>query len=175
MTNWVEIVALVGSPVLAVALTLWRESVRQERERKLSVMRQLLLTRSNAADAAFSMAINLVPIEFGHEDAVMTAWEGFTHAADQQAATGSHVDALLKEMMLALGYKSRAAEQVARSAYIATSLGEQQRLLQGVLRGIVDIAAASKVSAKASTVMAAHITGTAIADDKGGEVESKGQ
>jgi hypothetical protein len=107
MTDWVEITALVAGPVLAVGLSLWRERKRQRQERKLSVVRQLMLSRSNVGEAGFSAAINLVPIEYGHDEPVMTAWESFTHAADRNVATSQLINELLEAMMIALGYGKR--------------------------------------------------------------------
>lgn len=149
MTDWVEIGALVLGPVAAVSISLWREHVRQERERKLGVMRQLLLTRSNAGDPAFSSAIALTPIEFGHDSSVMTAWEDFTSAATNQRVTPDHTNNLVKQMMLALGYGDRAASQVAREAYVSEGLVQQRLQVKAVLEGIGRIADASEVSAKA--------------------------
>lgn len=159
MTDWIEISALFGGPILAVSLTLWREKNRQERERKLEVMRKLLVARSDASDPAFSISMNLVPIEFGHCESVMTAWEEFTHSAQQGSASDAQVSRLVKEMMLNLRYSDRAASQVAREAYSAKGFTDQKKLWAGVLKGVLGIAKASRISAQASTAMVEHITG----------------
>jgi hypothetical protein len=164
MTDWIEIAALVTGPVLAVGLTLWREDLRQKRERKLGVMRQLLLTRSSAGDQSFTAAINLAPIEFGNSDNVMAAWESFISAANNQNITRELLDNLLKSMMLDLGYKDRAAGQVARSDYFPTALADQKKLTEGVLKGVVSVAESSRLSAHAAKVMAEHVTGKPLAD-----------
>lgn len=159
MNFWVEIVALILGPAIAVGLSLWRESKRQERERKMALMRQLTIFRTMPGDPSFSTAINLVPIEFGHSDAVMTAWEAFREDATRQRVTPAHTNDVVKAMLLDLGYSERAASQIARTEYLANALGSQQELQQGVLNGVLDIAKASRVSALAAVTMAEHVTG----------------
>ncbi len=159
MTDWIEITALVAGPVIAVGLTLWREQARQDREQKLTIMRQLLLTRNSAEDPAFTAAIRLIPIEYGKVGKVMAAWENFEHAAGQQQASKQLIDELIKEMMLHLGYGDRAASLAARTDYISTGFADQRRLVDGVLKGVVSIAKASRQSAQAANIMAEHVTG----------------
>lgn len=161
-TEWVEIVALILGPVLAVALTLWREASRQERERKFSVMRLLLTTRTTAADPAFTTAVNLIPIEFGHVPSVMTAWEAFVHAANKQAVETGMIDQVLKAIMLDLGFSERAASQVAREPYFAKGLGLQQAQNEAVAKGIVSLARSTRAGAHASLLMTEHIIGKPI-------------
>ncbi len=158
-TNWIEITALVVGPLLAVALTLWRESFRQTRERKFNVLRLLLTTRVNVSDPSFTTSINMVPVEFGHNPAVMTAWENFMHAANAHKLEDTQLLALLKAIMLDLGFKERAANQVGRDPYLAAGLGNQRQLGEAVAKGLLTLAEASRLSAHASTVMAEHVTG----------------
>jgi len=89
----------------------------------------------------------------------MTAWEEFQQAADHQVANAEHVNALAKAMMLALGYSERSASQVARLPYQSVGLVDQRKLWDGVLKGIVGIATASRAAAHASTTMAEHVIG----------------
>jgi hypothetical protein len=142
VTDWVEIAALVSGPIGAVVLTLWREKKRQERERRLSVLRQMLLTRANTSDPGFSQAVNLVPIEFGRSQKVMTAWDEFSRAAAVQSVNSGNIPHLIRAMMIDLKYSVRAASQVAETPYVAVGLGDQQRLVADVLKAVVRIAVA---------------------------------
>jgi hypothetical protein len=124
----------------------------------MALMRQLTITRGMPGDPTFSTAINLVPIEFGRSDRVMTAWENFREAANRANVTPNHTNELVKCMLLDLGYSDRAASQISRGEYFANALSNQQELQQGVLKGLVDIATASKISAAANVTMVEHKT-----------------
>lgn len=148
MTDWVEITALIAGPVLAVAYSLDRERRDRAVERKMGILRQLLLSRSSPGDVSFTTAINFVPIEFARADAVLTAFETFSSAANRREATDEHVRALLRAMMIDLGFKARAANRIAVAPYFAIALAEQQRLVREALSSLPIIAQAAAANAR---------------------------
>ena len=158
---WITVFALIVGPLLAVALTLWREERRELRERKMSVMRQLLVVKEHPRDPAFSSAINLIPIEFAKCDDVMTALEAFTHAAAAQKMTDEIKNELLAAMMIELGFGKRAAKQTSRVAYVAQGLASQRELNEQVAQSLISLASSGRRSAEASEIMARHLMGGA--------------
>lgn len=76
-SEWVAFAGLVVGPVIAVALTLWVDGKRKRREQRIQVMRMLLATRHLPGDANYSVAINLIPIEFNDSKDVMAAWHSY--------------------------------------------------------------------------------------------------
>jgi hypothetical protein len=154
---WITVVALIVGPLLAVALTLWREERRELRDRKMSVMRQLLVVKEHPKDPAFSSAINLIPIEFAKCDDVMTALEAFTHAAAGKKMTDDIKNELLAAMMIELGFGRRAAKQTSRVAYVAQGLASQRELNEQVAQSLISLATSGRRSADASEAMAKRL------------------
>jgi hypothetical protein len=61
-------------PILAVALTLWREAVKTKHSRRLHVFRTLMATRRMAISNDHVNAINLVEVDFYKCKKVEEAW-----------------------------------------------------------------------------------------------------
>jgi hypothetical protein len=64
-------------PIVAVLTTLILQDWQQKRERRMQILRMLLSTRHLPADPHYNAAINLIPIEFNREKAIMTAWRAY--------------------------------------------------------------------------------------------------
>jgi hypothetical protein len=80
---WLTVAAITVSPVIAVGITLWIEGRRRTRDGKLLILRQLMVTRHLPADPNYSAAVNLVPVEFNHDPAVMTEYKSYQTAINQ--------------------------------------------------------------------------------------------
>jgi len=82
-TAWLTLLAILLGPIVAVAVSLWVEGRRRRREARLMVLRQLIVTRHLASDPNYSAAINLVPVEFNDEPAVITEYKAYQEAIRQ--------------------------------------------------------------------------------------------
>jgi len=72
--TWAIVVATGLGPIAAVAITLWRESYREKRARRLHVFRTLMATRRLGISADHVNALNLVEVDFYGKRRVQDAW-----------------------------------------------------------------------------------------------------
>lgn len=116
------LVALLAGPAVAVLIAEWIQRRRQAHDRRETLMRQLLISRSTPADPAYQMAVNMIPVEFSRYDAVKVAWDKYIDIANKAggAPEGSEKERLgrltvenqaelIKQVMLAMNYKEREA------------------------------------------------------------------
>ena len=87
-SDWISLTGLILGPVVAVSITLWIEGGRKKREQRIQVMRMLIATRHLPADPSYSVAINLIPVEFNDNKRVMAAWNAYIEKVSQKPATG---------------------------------------------------------------------------------------
>ena len=80
----INLIAIVVGPIVAVAITLWIEDRRKGRDSKIIVLRMLLSTRHLPSDPGYSVAIQLVPVEFNGCPRVLQAHREFLDAANVQ-------------------------------------------------------------------------------------------
>jgi hypothetical protein len=116
LVDELTVAGLFVGPLAAVLISLAAESRRQEHQRKSNVLRTLLVGRLNIADPSFQVAINTIPIDFAHDDRVLSAWEEYvaataippgedestTHAA--QTRWNNALTELVRAVLLANGY-----------------------------------------------------------------------
>ena len=145
LVDKLTVAGLFLGPLAAVLISLVAESRRQEHQRKTNVLRTLLVGRLNIADPSFQIAINTIPIDFAHDDRVLSAWEEYvaataipagdqpaTHAA--QTRWNDALTELVRAVLLANGYSKRAAGQITRSVYISTASADQRCASARVIR-----------------------------------------
>ncbi|MDB5712740.1 MAG: hypothetical protein JWO15_137 [Sphingomonadales bacterium] len=124
----ITIVALVLGPVSAVAIQLASERRRKIRELQSQTMRMLVSTRHMPSDAAYSTAINMIPLDFNKNKKVMAAWKDYI-ATITYRASPENIDehnrqiiskqtALIFEIMKLLGYELSETD-IQTSAYAA--------------------------------------------------------
>lgn len=143
-----SVFGLLAGPVAAVLISMWIEERRQRRFRQLTAARGLLIGRINLADPAFQLAINTIPIDFAENDEVLTAWEGYIEAVAKQPVDDPQVRegwltaqrTLAKSVLIAIGYKERAAAQIVRNPYTAGAYVDNVLSQQNALKAVVDLA-----------------------------------
>ena len=69
------IAALLLGSAIAIRLAKYLEDKREQRQRKWSIFRTLLLRRKSPISPEFEAAFNLIEIEFHDKKNVMTAWK----------------------------------------------------------------------------------------------------
>lgn len=82
--NAYEILTLLGlivGPLSAVLITLWSQARSATRDKQLHTFRKLIGTRHLVADPAYSVAINMIPVDFNRQPKIMAAWEKYMDAA----------------------------------------------------------------------------------------------
>lgn len=161
-----NLVGLFTGPIVAVVIAAVWEKVRRNRDQKLNVVRMFFNARATPGNAEYTVALNLTRIEFSKSSKVMAAWRAYMECVNKQGlANGdpNHIrDAvalqslLLKEMMVALGYKVTEAE-LTTQAYVARGYMQQQERIERALEALPTIALAAERSAQASEAMLQHI------------------
>ena len=75
--DWINLLAIVMGPLLAVLVTLWIEERRRIKDQRTQTLRMLLSTRHLPSDPAYSTALNLIPVDFNSKANVMSAWQAY--------------------------------------------------------------------------------------------------
>lgn len=79
-----EVLTLLGvvvGPLSAVLVTLWSQARNAIRDRQLNTFRMLIGTRHVVADPGYSVAINMIPVDFNRQAKIMAAWERYMDTA----------------------------------------------------------------------------------------------
>ncbi len=82
--NVYEILTLLGlivGPLSAVLITLWSQSRSAVRDKQLHTFRMLIGTRHLVADPGYSVAINMIPVDFNKCPKIIAAWEKYMDTA----------------------------------------------------------------------------------------------
>lgn len=153
-----ELLTLIGiviGPIVAVAITLWVEARRRDRDRQIQLMRMLLTTRHLPGDPAYTVAINTIPIEFNKSKAVMLAWQVYIEAVrykpSPENAESQLKDLLIKqtklifEIMRELGFNLSETD-IQNSAYAAGGFIERDNIMLDGFRAWPRIATALELN-----------------------------
>lgn len=153
-----ELLTLIGiflGPLIAVGITLWTESRRQKREGQIQVMRMLLNTRHLVGDPMYSVAINLVPVEFNSSKNVVQAWKEYIDSARYKPSDENvqqHAQLLLAKqttlifrVMQSLGFQLSESD-IQTNRYASNALIERDALYLDSLRAMREIANSLKSS-----------------------------
>jgi hypothetical protein len=147
--EFLTLIGIIIGPIAAVIITLATESRGQKRERRIQVMRMLLNTRNMPGDAAYSVAINLIPVEFNKMKKVMRAWTDYIEAVrfrpTKENKEGHNVllkakqTALIFQIMQSLGFDLSETD-IQTSAYISEGYIHRDNMYLDSLQAMCDIA-----------------------------------
>ena len=84
--EFVTLIGLFAGPISAVLITLWSQQRTSVRDRQLQTLRMLLNTRHLPADPAYSVAINMIPVEFNGVAGIMSAWTSYIESVHYRAS-----------------------------------------------------------------------------------------
>ena len=134
----INLIAILVGPILAVLISVWLTNRKQSRDQKIIVLRMLLSTRHLPSDPGFSVAINLVPVEFNEAKPVMASYKDFIQAVQNPANSHPDVPALqsnptkvtklIYEIARHLGFDIRETD-IQHAGYAATGWIERDNLL----------------------------------------------
>ena len=148
----VTIFAVYFGPIRAVKITRQLDDRRADRERKYTVLSDLMRTRRARLETAHIYALNLIELEFHHNKSVIEAYRTYArHLAsypEESQAIERHAEeghalfsSLLKEIAQTLGYQFD-KDDLNRLSYFPRGIGEHQdaifrnaKLLSEVLEG----------------------------------------
>ena len=143
------LIALLLGPVSAVLITLWIDGRRRDNDRRVDVLRRLIVSRHLPADPTFFTAINLVPVEFHNSPKVMLAFNEFIAAAQVRLDgvndkaivdnTSNKTTRLIFEISNALGFKLRETD-IQTTAYASGAWERNVLLAQDSQQAMRDVA-----------------------------------
>jgi hypothetical protein len=155
--EWLTLVGILIGPIAAVAITLWVEGRRRDRDQQVQLMRMLLSTRHLPGDAAYTVAINMIPVEFNKCPKIITAWNAYIEAVRYRAApenehaqfkdTLAKQTKLIFEVMSYLGFQL-AETDIQNSAYAAGGFIERDNITLDAWRAWPRIAEALELNNK---------------------------
>lgn len=61
--DWLNIIALIIAPILALQIQKWLEKYREDRKRKLDIFKTLMSTRANRVSIEHVEALNMIDVE----------------------------------------------------------------------------------------------------------------
>lgn len=154
--DWLTLLAVLLSPLLAVQVTAFIERRRQSRERRLNIFRTLMGTRATGLSPDHVQALNMIDIEFywkgkwkiysDHKaEEVLRAWRIYLdHLSDKKSFTEEswaekRIDLfieLLHKMAVSLGYDFDKVH-IKRTSYFPQSYGDMEDDQHIIRKGLV--------------------------------------
>lgn len=144
-----NLAGLFGGPVAAVAITLAYEHFRRTRDQRMQVFKMLINTRHLPGDPSWSIAVNMVQLEFNRHEKIMAAWRAymalvrFEPTAEnkevQQTQIAAKQATLIFEIAKSLGFKISETD-IQTEAYVAKGYIARDNLYLESLLAMVSIA-----------------------------------
>lgn len=151
-----ELLTLIGivlGPIFAVAITLLVEYRRSKHERRINLFRTLLATFRTAGDANWSVAMNMLLIEFNSHKSVMDARREYMNTVRVKATPENEVAhneqiaakqiALVYQVAIALGFKITEGE-LRTESYVAEGMLLRDNIMLDSQRATRELANAHK-------------------------------
>lgn len=176
--DWLMILAVLAGPIIAVQLTRFVDSKKEQRDRKLQIFKTLMATRAYNVSGQHVEALNRIDLEFSSknkkESAVVNAWKGYLDLLGDQdmpreqwgtKRTDLFVD-LLHCMAQVLDYEFDKTH-IKNSAYSPVAHGDIEAQQTAVRKGVIDILQGKRV-------LPMYVTNFAAPDTEEKAVESEG-
>ena len=162
--TWAIVAATGLGPIFAVGITLWRESARELRARRLHVFRVLMSTRGLVVSHEHVNALNLVEVDFYDCKKVIAAWQAYKAHLDSGATSeaqnwGDTRDGLLARLLHEIGkvlHFGIPAMDIFKGGYAPIAWLKQEKLERGALLYVKDLFEGKK-SLPVSTVQAPNV------------------
>lgn len=121
--DWISVIAIIASPLIAVWVTMRVEAYRQRRREQMELFKTLMSQRGLSASYAWLNALNSIPVIFHDDTNVLSALNLFLQATSVSSAGVNELVEienkrikLLEIMADSLGYNTIDWEQI-KSAY----------------------------------------------------------
>ena len=107
--DWINILAILSAPIVAVQIQKWLERSREKISRKIQLFKTLMSTRASRMSPSHVQALNLIDVEFNETkyEPVVTAWRTYLdHLSHDSNRTGwsEKNDELFIELLYQMGY-----------------------------------------------------------------------
>jgi hypothetical protein len=148
---WVNILAILLSPVVAVLVTVYLQDRRERRNQKLRILHTLMATRHTPILDENVRALNMIDVVFHDSPRVRDLWheyfgmlcnQGLDNPTGGQQRQKKNLE-LITEMGKALGYAKALTHLDADRVYYPIGLGEQSRKVQEIIDEFLRVLRAS--------------------------------
>ena len=136
-TDFINILAIICSPVIAVFVGRYLQDREKSRNDKMEIFKILMMNRGLGWSYENAKALNIIEIVFADDDNVLKQWKDYYQKLCIQNPNDSDAlainearDRFLVTMAQSLGYKETITQETIRNAYIPIGLSksiEQQQ------------------------------------------------
>lgn len=156
-SNWVMIFAIVMGPILAVQVQKILEGIKEGKERRIRVFKDLMATHASALAYQHVVALNMVGLEFHDKKytKVLNAWKTYldhlgSFSKDDEAMakvwvekTNDLLSDLLYEMGSSLGFEFDKVH-IKKAGYIPKAYADQENEQNFIRRSLVEVLMGNK-------------------------------
>ena len=133
MKDWISIIAVLVSPLIAVSVTVWLEKRRQKRKDKMELFQALMTQRGINESYAWVNALNSIHIIFSDDKEVIDALEAFLDTTNVKNPEDMDLVSfdnkkvkLLEVMAKSLGYSKNINWGQIKSPYVPRWMSQEQ-------------------------------------------------
>ena len=153
MQFWINILAIVLSPIVAVGITVWLTQRNEKRKEKMEVFKQLMISRVCASTEDYVKTVNSIDVIFADSKEVRKAWKDLF---DEYSNKDSDLDKcrykhtkLIEAVAQDLGYKNKLEwSEIISNVYIPRWLIETWEQNNVVKEGQKNFAKVMETAAK---------------------------
>ena len=148
---WINVFAILLSPVIAVLVSLWIERRREKGNRKLWIFGTLFGNRHRPITDENVRALNMIDVAFHDSPEVRRLWheyydmlcnEGLNNPNGWEQQQNKNLE-MITEMARVVGYKNSISHLDAARVYYPRGLGEQSDTAQQISRELLRVLKAS--------------------------------
>lgn len=145
--NWINIFAVVASPLFAVWLTRYLADRSDKRKQKMQVFKKLMIARINSATREYVETVNCIDVVFSDCEKVRSAWkslyEEYSKPCQQDLyAQYCKLIKLIEAIAKDLGYKNIEWDDIIMNSYKPKWLVDELKAEQEYKAGQVALAKA---------------------------------
>lgn len=151
INDWLTILAILLSPVIAVLVTLWMQFRRQARDRQLVVLITLFANRHQPVANECVQALNAIDVVFGSNARVRQLWREYydmlgnaglnnPNGFEQRQAKNRE---LIYAMAQSLGFRGAISHNDMERVYIPEAMGRDRERVDEIARELLRVLKAS--------------------------------
>lgn len=134
MNEWISIIAVLMSPLIAVCVTMWLEKRRQKRRDKMDLFKTLMTQRGISCSYMWVNALNSIHIIFAEDSKVIKATNEYLqtltisapNSLDQQNYENKKTK-MLEAMAQVLGYSKQIDWETIKVPYVPQWMVDEQK------------------------------------------------
>ncbi len=168
----ITIIALIVGPVLAVLISIWRDSRAEKDRAKLQLFLTMMANRSRMPPpVAWTDALNVLDVIFDDEKEVLAKWRSFFECVNSSPVDpGQYATrklAMLSAMATALGYNELEEHDIDKF-YSPTAQEEQNKTSQDIQHELLDLLRSINIgvqSARGEKAVSVHLSAPALKEE----------